>query len=58
MCSCFEKTSLLTEEELVRVIQGLSRFLDHLADPTLSIKIYQEVGWLREARLRSLIGDM
>ncbi len=58
MCSCFEKKSLLTEEELVRVAQGLSRFLDHLADPTLSLKIYEEVGWVREARMRALIGDM
>ena len=40
----------------VRIIQSLSRFLDHLADPTLSLAIYHEVGWHREARLNALLG--
>jgi hypothetical protein len=58
MCSCFEAKALLAQDELVRVVQGIARFMDHLADPTLSLKIYEEVGWLRESRLRGLIGDM
>lgn len=41
--------------EVVRVVQTLSRFMDHLADPQLSLQIYQETGWLREPRLRALV---
>lgn len=41
--------------EVIRIIQTLARFMDHLADPTLSLQIYRETGWLREARLRALI---
>lgn len=43
--------------EVVRLVYTLSRFLDHLADPTLSLAIYQETGWVRTARLRALLGD-
>jgi len=41
--------------EVIRIIQTLARFMDHLADPTLSLQIYHETGWLREARLRALL---
>lgn len=57
MAACFKAQALLDEDELVRVVQGISRFMDHLADPELSMRIYDEVGWVREARLRALIGD-
>jgi hypothetical protein len=43
-------------DEVVAVVQTLSRFMDHLGDPTLSLQIYQETGWVREPRLRALIG--
>jgi lysine-N-methylase len=43
------------QTEVIRIIQTLSRFMDHLADPTLSLQIYTETGWLREARLRALL---
>lgn len=43
------------EKVSIRVVQSLSRFLDHLADPTLSLQIYHEAGWMREARLRGLL---
>ena len=46
-----------SETETVRIVQSLSRFLDHLAEPDLSLAIYREVEWLREPRLRALIGD-
>ena len=49
--------SVPPENEMIRVVQSLSRFLDHLADPTLSLDLYQQTGWSREARLRALIGD-
>lgn len=44
------------EPVVIRVVQSLSRFLDHLADPTLSMKIFEEAGWVREPRLRALLG--
>lgn len=45
------------EATVVRVVQSLSRFLDHLADPTFSRMAYEEAGWFREGRLRALMGD-
>lgn len=46
-----------TADAIVNIAYNLSRFLDHLADPALSLAIYQETGWLRDARLRALLGD-
>lgn len=40
----------------VTIAYHLARFLDHLADPTLSLAIYGEVGWTRDARLAALLG--
>lgn len=57
MCACQARDILIDEGETVRIIQSLARFLDHLADPALSLQIYTEPGWTREARLRALIGD-
>jgi hypothetical protein len=48
---------MISPDRVVHVIQVLSRFMDHLADPTLTLRIYQETGWIREARLRALIGS-
>lgn len=45
------------ETEIIRAIYSISRFMDHLADPALSLKIYEETGWTREPRLRALVGD-
>lgn len=45
-----------SEAQVVGVVYNLSRFMDHLADPTLSLAIYRETGWVREARLRAIIG--
>ena len=45
------------EAEVVGIVYNVSRFLDHLADPTLSLAIYRETGWVRESRLRALIGE-
>lgn len=44
------------EAEIIGVIQSLSRFMDHLADGELSLRIYAETGWTREPRLRALVG--
>ena len=43
--------------DVVRIIQTLSRFSDHLADPSLSLQIYRETGWSREPRLKAIIGE-
>jgi hypothetical protein len=43
--------------EIMATIHVLSRFMDHLADPSLSLAIYRETGWLQEGRLRALVGD-
>lgn len=57
MSACHMAGSAIEEAQTVRIIQSLSRVLDHLADPQLSLKVYEEPGWLREARLRALMGD-
>jgi hypothetical protein len=57
MSACQQQGGVLAEDEAVRVVQSLARFMDHLADPALSIQIYTETGWLRESRLRALVGD-
>lgn len=44
-----------SEEDIIRVVQTLARFMDHLADPTLSLAIYQEAGWMEEEKLRALL---
>lgn len=56
MSACQMKGERINDEETVRVVQSLARFLDHLADPTLSMQIYNETGWARESRLRALVG--
>lgn len=49
--------SNLEQAELLRIVQSLSRFMDHLADPEFSMLAYKEVGWDSLARLRGLIMD-
>jgi lysine-N-methylase len=41
--------------DVVTIAQSLARVLDHLADPTYSLQIYNETGWSREGRLRALL---
>ena len=44
-----------SEEEVVEVVQTVSRFMDHLASPKLMLEMYGETGWVREPRLRALL---
>ncbi|MDX2073094.1 MAG: flagellin lysine-N-methylase [Alphaproteobacteria bacterium] len=44
----------LAGEDIVRIIQSLSRFMDHLGDAAFSLSIYAETGWNKEARLLAL----
>lgn len=53
-----EDGTLPDEATTFRVIQSLARFMDHLADPTLSMNFYTQAGWTREQRLRALVGDV
>ncbi len=57
MSACAVQGGVLEENDQVRIVQSLARVLDHLADPALSLQIYEEPGWLREGRLRALMGD-
>lgn len=55
MAGCFARQAVMDEAETVRAMQSIARFMDHLADATLSLKIYSETGWVREARMRALL---
>lgn len=57
MSACSLSAAKLPEDEVIRVVQSISRFMDHLAEPEFSLKIYQETGWLQKARLMALVGD-
>lgn len=41
----------------VRIVQSLSRFIDHLAEPAFTLLAYEEAGWNDPARLRGLVMD-
>ncbi len=45
----------LKDDDAVRIVQSLSRFLDHLADAQTSISLYEQVGWTDNARLAGLL---
>lgn len=55
MSYCMNEEIAPDADAQVTMLQSISRFLDHLADPALSLAIYQEVGWHREARLNALL---
>ncbi len=43
------------QDDVVRVVQSLSRLMEHLADPKFSLEIYTETGWIKENRMLGLI---
>ena len=53
-CHLFQHQAL-TQEDAIQIAQSLARFLDHLADPTLSMQIYTETGWVKTSRLWGLL---
>ncbi len=55
MCGCAIEGEVLPLDSVVRIVQSLSRFMDHLGDPAFSLAIYRETGWVREARMRGLL---
>ena len=48
----------LEQSEVIRIVQSFSRFIDHLADPELSMLAYKELGWTSLARLRGVVLDI
>lgn len=57
MAACAASKEKLSEDAIVRIVQPISRLLDHLAGADFSLSIYKETGWLNAARLRALVGD-
>lgn len=57
MSSCGKFEGALPQEIVVRVVQSVSRFMDHLGDPTFSLQIYEETGWTKETRMRGLLNN-
>ncbi len=55
MCEHAAAGDMLPQDTIIRVVQSLSRLLDHLGDPGFSMAIYKETGWVREERLRGLL---
>jgi hypothetical protein len=45
-----------SEETVLMVMQGLARFMDHLADAKLTLMIFRDAALDNPARLRGLIG--
>ena len=43
------------KQDMVRIVQSLSRFLDHLGNPAFFLQICEETGWNKEARMRGLL---
>lgn len=55
MSACTIYGEILPQEILVRILQSLSRFLDHLGDARFSLLIFAETGWIKEPRMRGLL---
>ena len=43
------------KKDIIRIVQSLSRFLDHLGSPAFFLQICAETGWDKEARMRGLL---
>jgi lysine-N-methylase len=55
MSLCHVTGAMPEQSEVIRVIQSLSRFCDHLADPTASLSFYAQAGWTTQARIRGML---
>jgi lysine-N-methylase len=52
---CYTTGKMPEQQEIIRVIQSVSRFSDHLANGDASLALYSTVGWTKLARLRGLL---
>lgn len=57
MCSVADDGTPPDSEQVVFIIQSISRLLDHIGDPTLSINLYKDAGWNRESRMYGLLSN-
>ncbi len=55
MCHVSENGIPPDEDTILRVIQGISRFMDHIADAKLTLMIHRDSGWVGMPQLRGLI---
>lgn len=55
MCACGMSEAIPPQDNVVRIVQSLSRLLDHLGDAAFSLSIYEEAGWLQENRMGGLL---
>ncbi|MES2984626.1 MAG: flagellin lysine-N-methylase [Pseudomonadota bacterium] len=55
MCHVTPRGTQPDTEAVLRIIQSLSRFMDHLADADLTLMLHRDMGWMDEARLRGLL---
>ena len=55
MAACSKHDTVMPKDTIVRIVQSLSRFMDHLGDSKFSLSIYKETGWVKENRLRGLL---
>ena len=55
MCHVEANATPPDEETVIRVIQSIARFMDHLGDAKLTLMIHRDSGWTSSARLRGLI---
>lgn len=44
-----------SEAEMTRIFQSIARFMDHISDPTTSLILYAQMGWMQPARLHGLL---
>ena len=51
MSLCETAGALPAEEDIIRVVQSLSRFIDHLAESKTSLQLYRQVGFDTSARI-------
>ncbi|MBX9726845.1 MAG: flagellin lysine-N-methylase [Rickettsiales bacterium] len=56
MCHVPMNGAALDEQTVLDVMQGLARFMDHLADADLTMMIHRDAGWQTPSRLYGLIG--
>lgn len=54
-CAVSAENRALTTDEVIAVIQPLSRLLDHLGDATFALAICKDAGWNKENRLIGLL---
>lgn len=43
------------EEKIALIIQSISRVMDHIADPVLTLKLMEDSGWVTDGKIHGLI---